>query len=304
MWITFVTDIRLGARSRQHKLQPFDGRGSALMPYLRILRRFETRIFTNAMQTLRSKPAVFDVSQSTADAGTSFVNLMQLRYSGGMATMFTANHLVGGPESTAARPVVLKRSNKDQPAAFARESRILQYLSRPGGGAQDFVIQMIVAYSQAEFNFIAMEQGGQNLAVLVEESRWRPATERKTQLALWGQQACHVLVALHGLGVVWGDVKPENFIRRGDRLVAVDFGSACVEDGSPAQKGLGADADTSFTSSPRDQFAWSVQYAEPERAKQDGEGACVARRSQVCALRVLCLEAISGILTVGVRWST
>ncbi|CAN0277413.1 unnamed protein product, partial [Hapterophycus canaliculatus] len=76
-----------------------------------------------------------------------------------------------------------------------------------------------------------------------------------------------VLVALHDLGVVWGDVKPDNFVCRGDRLVAIDFGSACVEMGSEAQQELGADADTSFTTSPSDQFAWSVQYAAPERAR-------------------------------------
>ena len=91
-----------------------------------------------------------------------------------------------------------------------------------------------------------------------------------------------VLVALHGFGVVWGDVKPDNFVFRGDRLVAVDFGSTCVEVGSIAQRELGASADTSFTSSPSDQFAWSVQYGAPERARTDRLGVpCVARRSQV-----------------------
>lgn len=92
-----------------------------------------------------------------------------------------------------------------------------------------------------------------------------------------------VVVALHGLGVVWGDIKPDNFVFRGDRLVAVDFGSTCVEVGSIAQRELGAAADTSFTSRPSDQFAWSVQYAAPERARTDRLGVpCVARRSQVC----------------------
>lgn len=91
-----------------------------------------------------------------------------------------------------------------------------------------------------------------------------------------------VLVALHDLGVVWGDVKPDNYVFRGDRLVAVDFGSACVEAGSIAQRELGAAADTSFTSSRSDQFAWSVQYGAPERARADRRGVpCVARRSQV-----------------------
>lgn len=179
-----------------------------------------------------------------------------------------------------------------------------------------------------------MEQGGQNLLARVEESKALPASERKTKLEMWGQQACQVdvramlsntpfwglqgiitslhrgqyagnkdgydlfrlssnvpcqvLVALHGLGIVWGDVKPDNFVCRGDKLVAVDFGSSCVETGTVAQRELGADADTSFTPRPNDQFAWSVQYAAPERAKCDQMGvACVARRSQVCFRRTL-----------------
>ncbi|CAM9991701.1 unnamed protein product, partial [Ectocarpus sp. 4 AP-2014] len=238
-------------------------------------------MFMAAMQTLHSKPDVFGVPSSTANAGASFVNLMQLRDRGGMATVFTANQLIGGPESTATRPVVLKRSDKDQPGAYLRESRVLQYLSRPGGAAAGFVVQLLEAYSMAEHNFIAMEQGGQNLTARVEESKRLPPSVRNTHLALWGQQACQVVVALHGLGVVWGDVKPDNYVLRGDRLVAVDFGSTCVEVGSIAQLELGAAADTSFTSRPSDQFAWSVQYAAPERARADRQGVpCVARRSQ------------------------
>ncbi|CAM9796640.1 unnamed protein product [Laminaria digitata] len=245
------------------------------------MNKYEARMFIQAMKTLRSKPDVFDVPSSTANAGASFVNLMQLRDCGGMATVFTANQLMGGPESTATRRVVLKRSDKDQPAAYLRESRVLQYLSRPGGAVAGFVVQLLEAYTTPEYNFIAMEQGGQNLTVRVEESKRLPSSERKTHLALWGQQACQVLVALHGLGVVWGDVKPDNFVFRGDRLVAVDFGSTCVEVGSTAQRELGTDADTSFTSSPSDQFAWSVQYAAPERARNDRLGSpCVARCSQ------------------------
>lgn len=89
-------------------------------------------------------------------------------------------------------------------------------------------------------------------------------------------------MALHELGVVWGDIKPDNFVCRGDKLVAVDFGSSCVEIGTAAQRELGAEADTSFTTRPSDQFAWSVQYAAPERARSDKMGTpCVARRSQV-----------------------
>lgn len=149
-------------------------------------------MFMAAMQILHSKPDVVGVPSSTANAGASFVNLMQLTDCGGMATVFTANQSIGGPESTATRPVVLKRSDKDQPGAYLRESRILQYLSRPGRAAAGFVVQLLEAYSTPEYNFIAMEQGGQNLTARVEELKGRPPSERNTQLALWGQQACQV----------------------------------------------------------------------------------------------------------------
>ena len=113
-------------------------------------------------------------------------------------------------------------------------------------------------------------------------------------------------MALHDLGVVWGDVKPDNLVSRGDSLVAVDFGSSCVEVGSAAQRELGADADTSFTARPGDQFAWSVQYAAPERARSDQTGApCVARRSQVVSLDgtmiILVYERINSLKTMFCR---
>eukprot|EP00903_Cladosiphon_okamuranus_P017351 g15985.t1 len=155
------------------------------------MNRFETTMFTNALEALRSKPAATGVSSSTVNAGASFVNLMQLRDGGGMATVFTANQLLDGPDSSSTRPVVLKRSDKDHPASHKRESRILQYLSRPGGVAQAFAIQLIEAYSTPEYNFIAMEQGGQNLLTLVEESKALPLSEqRKTKLSAWGQRVC------------------------------------------------------------------------------------------------------------------
>lgn len=153
-------------------------------------------MFTNALEALRSKPVATGVPSSASNAGASFVNLVQLRDGGGMATVFTANQLLGGPDSSSTRPVVLKRSDKDQPAAHQRESRTLQYLSRPGGVAQGFVIQLLEAYSTPEYNFIAMEQGGQNLLVRVEESKALPMSERKTKLELWGQQACQVRVCV------------------------------------------------------------------------------------------------------------
>ncbi|CAM9188513.1 unnamed protein product [Ectocarpus sp. 6 AP-2014] len=242
---------------------------------------YETRMFMDAMQNLRSKSAVSDVHSSTANAGASFVNLVQLRDRGGMATVFTANQLVDSQELTATKPVVLKRSDKDQQAAYRRESRILQYLSRPGGATAGFVVRLLEAYSTREYNFIAMEHAGTNLTTRMKELKKKHVSEQEAQIALWGQQACQVLVALHDLGIVWGDVKPDNFVCRGDHLIAIDFGSTCVEVGSVAQRELGADAETSFTSSPNDQFAWSVQYAAPERARLERSGhPCVARRSQ------------------------
>ncbi len=153
-------------------------------------------MFADAMRTLRSKPAASEIPSSTANAGASFVNLIQLQDSGGMAAVFTANQLLGGSGSTSTRPVVLKRSDKDQPTAHKRESRILQYLGRPGGITQGHVIQLLEAYSTPEYNFIAMERGGQNLVASMEESKTLPLSDRKTKLAMWGQQACQVSVSV------------------------------------------------------------------------------------------------------------
>lgn len=149
-------------------------------------------MFTKAIKTLCSKPAEGGVALSAANAGARFVNLMQLRDGGGMATVFTANQLVGGPESSSTRRIVLKRSDKDQPAAHKRESRVLQYLSRPGATTEGFVMKLLEAYSTPEHNFIAMERGGENLTTKVEESKSLALSERKAKLTMWGQQACQV----------------------------------------------------------------------------------------------------------------
>ena len=189
------TPLEMSRRLEIGRFPAFDTVLLCLFPgfALRFFGRFETTIFKNALEILRAKPAATDVPSSTGNAGASFVNLLQMR-DGGMATVFTANQLLGGPDSSSTRPVVLKRSDRDQPAAHQRESRILQYLSRPGGIAQGFVIQFLEAYSTPEYNFIAMEQGGQNLLARVEESKALPASERKTKLELWGHQACQVRV--------------------------------------------------------------------------------------------------------------
>lgn len=118
-------------------------------------------LFTKGMQTLRSKPPAVGIYSSSTDASATYVGLI-------MATVFAPHQLIGGPELMAPRPVFLKRSHTDRSAAHRREAGLLQYLSRPGDRAQNFIIKLRKVYSLGEHNYIAMEQGGWNLTVLVE----------------------------------------------------------------------------------------------------------------------------------------
>lgn len=149
-------------------------------------------MFKEAMQSLRSKPGSHDAPWLPSNTGDRFVNRMPFPQCDGMATVYTTDQVIGGPESTATKPVVLKHYDKDHPAAYDRERRILQYLSRRERGATEFAIQMLEAQTMPGYNEIVMERGGANLAVLVRKSSTLSPSARTTQLALWGQQACEV----------------------------------------------------------------------------------------------------------------
>lgn len=147
-------------------------------------------MFLKALQAPRSASAA--VRSPAADADASYVNRVQMLDGGGMSTVFNADQITG----RATRPVVLKRSDGDQQAAFQRESRILQYLSAPGRVIAGFVIQLLETYSTDEHNFIVMEQAGKSLSARVKESRTLSIPERRAQLQLWGAQACRVRILL------------------------------------------------------------------------------------------------------------
>lgn len=147
-------------------------------------------MFLKALQAPRSGSTA--VRSPAADAGASYINRIQMHGGGGISTVFSANQITGG----VTRPVVMKRSDIDQQAAFQRESRILQCLSAPGRVTAGFVIQLLETYSTSEHNFIVMEKAGINLSGRVKESRRLSIPERRSQLQTWGVQACQVRALL------------------------------------------------------------------------------------------------------------
>ena len=62
---------------------------------------------------------------------------------------------------------------------------------------------------------------GDTLGFLLEESLFSPEETKKIVA-----QVCQALWALHSLGAVHRDVKPENIILRGDTAVLIDFDAA------------------------------------------------------------------------------
>ena len=135
---------------------------------------------------------------------------------------------------------------------------------------------------------IAMEQGGMTLSAICANSQ-----VAYQQILAYGIQALEAMAFLHRHGVIWGDIKPENFVVCGElgltRFKMIDFESSAVMPQALNERGelVGAGGriiaapgvvTTSFTSGDKVTFG----YVAPERVYQmsSGKTAVPAERSQ------------------------
>ncbi|ONK11320.1 serine/threonine-protein kinase [Streptomyces sp. MP131-18] len=121
------------------------------------------------------------------------------------------------PHDPRARAAMLEE--RDRMIAVTHDSvvRILDYVTHPGEQPVDYIVMEFV--------------GGRSLREVIAESGpgGRPFGPRGPALtldhvALYGGQVLSALQALHDRGLVYSDMKPDNVIHHGSRVVLIDLG--------------------------------------------------------------------------------
>ncbi|MDO4522513.1 MAG: serine/threonine-protein kinase [Eubacteriales bacterium] len=118
----------------------------------------------------------------------------------------------------------VKEMAKDGACFTARSLEIWKRLVHPG------LAQVIDVLENEEFVFLVMDYiEGKNLRTLLEERR----LPGERTVLFWGLQICDTLAYLHGQQppIIFGDMKPENLILCGRRIILVDPGSAIMRNG-------------------------------------------------------------------------
>jgi hypothetical protein len=172
--------------------------------------------------------------------------------------------------------------------------KVLRRPGRPGGGGPSEVVHEARLLAKVRHPNVvtvhgAEERGGE-VGIWMEHLEGRslrsilrdqgPLGAREA--ALVGVDLARALAAVHGAGLVHGDVKPENVLRaEGGRIVLMDFGSGRdLEEGDPG--------------APTREISGSPLYMAPETILA-GE---VSPRGDLYSLGVLLYEMVSGSLPV------
>ncbi|MFO0610160.1 MAG: protein kinase [Polyangiales bacterium] len=218
------------------------------------------------MSGTRRIPHPDDAPSAPSPGGSRYAALHPLGR-GGMGSVFAADDAVLG------RRVALKRiDDGGDPERALREARRVAQVDHPN------VVRVLDAGRDDAGSFLAMELlAGETLRALLDRQGTLPPREAVALLA----PVADALAAVHALGLVHGDVKPENvmLVPRGGAVapVLIDFG-ACIGAGERA-------------------VACTDGYAAPELL--DPRRAADAR-ADVWSLATVLAECVSGAASVGV----
>ncbi|CAM9194052.1 unnamed protein product [Chrysoparadoxa australica] len=186
-----------------------------------------------------------------------------------------ANVLWTAEKASTGEECVIKRCNSR--AAFDRERAVLKHLQQEVTSAGFTQLSIRLMGLVMEHNCLVLARGGRNLREIGNRLRVKfKGGAYMDRVKPYCRQVVEVCQYLHQRALVWGDVKPENFVENADgELMAIDFDSACVISGSAA--GMGPAVPSTFSC----QDLFTPNYAAPERAKAALEKAeCLASKAQ------------------------
>lgn len=187
----------------------------------------------------------------------SGANAFELRHAvkgGGNGVVFEAHHYSGGQFQDVCAVKMLRKLDRQRVDRFDNEVRVMAELDHPR------VSRLIGAGQYAADGiavpWLAMNLGRENLrervlpigdGVALDPRPFAPA-----ELAKVGTQLCQAVAHLHELGFVHRDIKPDNFVMKGDGsgVVMIDFGLA---------KRVNEDV----SERPMDQFTRALEFVGP-----------------------------------------
>jgi serine/threonine protein kinase len=187
-------------------------------------------------------------------------------------------HAVYNPTNT---PVVLKLFDPQAVDAARREMAVYQHLFRTGGKNAALFVTELAGASLLIENANLMGQHCLPIAkgevdfgeMLVRADSWSVPT--KTQFCY---QMAEVVRLLHACGVIWGDLKPSNFINfiqdYQPKLKGIDFGEACVV----YDVGIQVDRSVPHDFKPSDKI--TPEYCSPERMMAVKQGKSIRATPQ------------------------
>ncbi|CAM9634476.1 unnamed protein product, partial [Ectocarpus sp. 6 AP-2014] len=177
--------------------------------------------------------------------------------------------------------VVVKKILEGEHVAFERERAVLLFLQRQGvqGGCQHSISFVGVI---PRLQCLVLGRGGRTLRQIGQKFYHRYSGNSAgymDRIRPYARQVVEVCQWLHRLGIVWGDVKPENFVEgQDDDLKAIDFDSACSLSGGMAS--LDKDVAERVQSRFGANHVLTPRYCAPERARASVSGeSCLATKA-------------------------
>jgi serine/threonine protein kinase len=198
--------------------------------------------------------------------------------------------------------VVLKLFPEKEITTARREAAVFQYLYRAGGSnARLFIPEiegakvLIENATPSKQHCLPLAKGEVDFGQMLREAG-AMGMDQKTREQFCFQMA-EVLRFLHKCGVVWGDLKPSNYVNfyynYQPKLKAIDFGESCVVQEGASQSEVDRNV-VPHQFSPKDKI--TPEYCSPERmnAVKAGKDIAASPQHDIWSLGMTMYQVLTG----------